>query len=134
MQALKCCIVKLGSFNLTIYYSIQKWKFFGWAWLLFNITTILSKKDQNYFEVMINSIRAVTLHARTDNVRSLVCVLVNFIMDDINLVMNSYLIDSLFRFTLELKLFASSRVCLICTCPSFALAMMFLHSFLCKSR
>ena len=49
--------------------------------------------------------------------------------DDIICVMNSYWIDSVFTATLELKHSASSKVCLICTGPGFALAMMFLHSF-----
>ena len=54
--------------DLTIYYSIQKWKLFVRARLLFNITTILTKKVLNYFEVMINYIIAVTLHVRRNNV------------------------------------------------------------------
>ena len=41
-------------------------------------------------------------------------------------VLISYWIDSVF--TLELKPSASSRVSLICTRPSLALAMPFLHS------
>ena len=49
--------------------------------------------------------------------------------DDITTVMNSYWIDSVFTANLELKHYASSKVCLICTGTGFALAMMFLHSF-----
>ena len=43
----------LDSFNLAIYYSIQKWKFFVQAWLLFNITTILTKMVLNYFYFLL---------------------------------------------------------------------------------
>ena len=71
MQAFKCCILKLGSFDLSIYYSIQKWKLLVRVWLLFNITTILTKMVLNYFEVMINYIIAVSLHARRNNLMSL---------------------------------------------------------------
>ena len=49
----------------------------------------------------------------------------NILSDDITTVMISYWIDSVF--TLELKPSASSRVSLICTGPSLALAMMFLQ-------
>jgi hypothetical protein len=59
-------------------------------------------------------------------------VLANFLNDDITTVMNSYWIDSVF--TLELKPSASSRVCLTCTVPRIAFAMMILHSFICKGR
>ena len=97
---------------------------------MFNITTIFTKMVQNYFEVMINYIIAGTLHARRNNVRSLVWVLVNhFFKDDNTLVINSYRIVSLLGFTLELKPSTSSRVCLICTGLGLALVMMFLHSF-----
>ena len=46
--------------DLTIYYLIQQSEFLEWAWLLFNINTILTKKVQIYFEVMINYIKAET--------------------------------------------------------------------------
>ena len=58
-------------FNLAIYSLIQKRKLFVRAWLLFNIITILAKKVLNYFEVMINYIIALTLHARRNNLMSL---------------------------------------------------------------
>ena len=41
-----------------------------WARLLFNVTTIFTKKVLNYFEVMINYIIALTLHARRNNLMS----------------------------------------------------------------
>ena len=56
--------------DLTIYYSIQKWKLFVQAWLLFNITTILTKMVLNYFWAMINYIIAITLHVRRNNLMS----------------------------------------------------------------
>ena len=65
--------------DLTIYYSIQKWKLFVPARLLFNINTILTKKVQIYFEVMINYIIAVISHVRRNNVSLLVCVLASFL-------------------------------------------------------
>ena len=66
---------------------------------MFNIITILAKKVLNYFEVMIDYIIAVTLHAR----ETISCHFVhtNIISDDIMTIMNSYWIDSVF--TLELK-------------------------------
>ena len=70
MQVFKCCILKLGSFDLTIYYSIQQLYLLEWARLLFNITTILTKMVLNYFEVMINYIVAVNSHARGNNLMS----------------------------------------------------------------
>ena len=56
--------------DLTIYYSIQQLLLLEWARLLFNITTILTKMVLNYFEVMINYIIALTLHARRNNLMS----------------------------------------------------------------
>ena len=54
-------------------------------------------------------------------------VLTNVLIDDITTVMISYWIDSVF--TLELRTTASCRVSLICTGPSLALDMPFLHGF-----
>ena len=54
--------------------------------------------------------------------------------DDYAFVMNIYEIDSLFTSTLELKPSAPSKVCLICTGPGFALAMMFSTVSIRKSR
>ena len=56
------------SLDLTVYYSIQKWKLFVRARLLFNITTILTEMVLNHFDVMINYIIAVSLHVRRNNV------------------------------------------------------------------
>ena len=56
--------------DLTIYYSIQKWKLFVQARLLFNIRPIFTKKVLNYFKVMTNYIIAVTLHAKRNNLMS----------------------------------------------------------------
>ena len=53
----------------------------------------------------------------------------SFFTDDITTFMNLFWIDSFFRFTLEIKPSASSKVCLIHTCPGLALDIMFLHSF-----
>ena len=80
---------------------------------------MLTKKVLNYFEVMINYIIAVTLHARRNNLMSF--VLTNALSDDITTVMISYWIDSVV--TLELKPSASSKVCLICTGPGLALTL-----------
>ena len=55
-----------------------------------------------------------------------VLILTDILSDDITTVMNSYWIDYVFIF--ELKPSASSKVCLICTGPDFALAMTLLHS------
>ena len=49
----------------------------GMSSTLFQYDTILTRKVQIYFEVMINYIIALTLHARKNIVRSLVQVLVN---------------------------------------------------------
>jgi hypothetical protein len=46
--------------------------------IIVQYNTILSKKVQNYLEVMINYIIAVTLHARRNNLISLVQLLANF--------------------------------------------------------
>ena len=112
------------SLDLTVYYSIQKWKLFVRARLLFNITTILTEMVLNHFDVMINYIIAVSLHVRRNNVFRFLST--SIFTDDNTTIMISYWIDSVL--TLELKPSASSRVSLICTGPSIALAMMILHS------
>ena len=92
---------------------------------MFNITTILTKMVLNYFEVMINYIIAVTLHARRKNLMSL-CPYQHY--QWWYNIRHEFLLDWLCRHSWT-QTTASSMVSLICTCPGLALAMMFLHSF-----
>ena len=56
---------------------------------------IFSKKIQNYFEVMINYIIAVTLHARRNNVSLLVWVLANFLFHRWYFLRHEFIFDRL---------------------------------------
>ena len=85
---------------------------------MFNINTILTKKVQIYFEIMINYIIAVALHVRRNNVFRFLSTS-NF-MDDIMNVMNSDRIDSVFTATLELKHSAFKQGESDLHCPQFS--------------
>ena len=57
---------------------------------------ILTKKVQNYFEVMINYIVALTSHVRKNNVSLLVCILANFLFYGWYYYCHEFILDWLF--------------------------------------